>query len=159
MALFAEKDILENRLPGEFGILKGGSWRFLGVQVLAIIAVASWAAITTFLELLLVDKLVGMRMTLQEELLGADIVEHGIIEREESQAVYAWGKVNGQTNSSGLENIAYQTERDVECPQTAPRPPISCSLQVRPVNLVTCDMTSNQQAENLHAHDTALPPS
>ena len=82
VALFAEKDILENKFSDEFGILKGGPWRFLGVQMLMVVSVAAWAGIATFLELLFVDKLLGLRMSVEDELLGADIVEHGIVEHE-----------------------------------------------------------------------------
>lgn len=117
VALFAEKNILEDSLSDEIGILKGGPWRFLGVQLLAVVAISTWSAITTFLELLLVDKLVGMRMTHEEELLGADQVEHGI--KNDSPATWAWGKTNGQSNGNGRGNIAYQTEEGFERPQTA----------------------------------------
>ena len=50
--------------------------------MLMVVAVAAWAAVTTFLELLLVDKIFGLRMSVEHELLGADKVEHGIVEHE-----------------------------------------------------------------------------
>lgn len=120
VAFFAEKDILTE---SEFGILKGGPVRFLGVQLLTAVAVSGWAALTTFLELLLVDKLVGMRMSPEEEMLGADQVEHGI--GSNGPAVqprpHAWQKDNGgQTNGNGLENMAYEAEEDAERPNTTP---------------------------------------
>ena len=77
VALFAEK---EDTFSSEFGILKGGPWWFLGVQLLMIVVMTAWAACTTFLELLLVDKVLGLRMSVEEELLGADKVEHAIDE-------------------------------------------------------------------------------
>ena len=82
VAFFAEKDILENRFSNEFGILKGGPWSFLGVQLLTAVAVAAWAALATFLELLLVKQLLGLRMSVENELMGADKVEHGINEHD-----------------------------------------------------------------------------
>ena len=82
VAFFAEKDILENSFSNEFGIFKGGPWRFLGVQMLMVFAVGAWAAVSTFLELLLVDKVFGLRMSIEDELMGADKVEHGIVEHE-----------------------------------------------------------------------------
>ena len=82
VAFFAEKDILENEFSNEFGILKGGPWRFLGVQLLTVVAVSAWAAVTTFLELLLVNLLLGLRMSVEDELMGADKVEHGIDEHD-----------------------------------------------------------------------------
>ena len=47
-----------------------------------IVAVAGWAAAATFIELSLVDKIFGLRMSVENELLGADEVEHGIVEYE-----------------------------------------------------------------------------
>ena len=82
VAFFAEKDILENKFSNEFGILKGGPWRFLGVQLLTVVAVSAWAALTTFLELLLVNLLLGLRVSEEDELIGADKVEHGIDEHD-----------------------------------------------------------------------------
>lgn len=97
VALFAEKDILEKRFSDEFGIFKGGPWRFLGVQMLMVVAVSAWSAVTTFVELLFVDKLLGLRMTLEDELLGADKVEHGIEDHEPSlQSTYYSANENGQ---------------------------------------------------------------
>lgn len=77
VGLFAEK---EDTFSSEFGILKGGPWWFLGVQLLMVVVMTAWAACTTFLELLLIDKVFGLRMSVEEELLGADKVEHGIDE-------------------------------------------------------------------------------
>ena len=83
VALFAEKDIIsKSAFSDEYGILKGGPWRFLGIQMLTIVAVAAWTAATTFLELLLVNKIFGLRVSIENELLGADRVEHGILEFE-----------------------------------------------------------------------------
>lgn len=103
VALFAEKDILENKFSNEFGIFKGGPWRFLGVQILMVVAVSGWAAVTTLLELLLVDKIFGLRMSIEDELMGADKVEHGIAEHE----------LTNQTNHDPKEN-GHEDIRPVE---------------------------------------------
>ena len=91
VAFFAEKDILENRFSNEFGIFKGGPWRFLGVQLLTVVAVSAWAAVTTFLELLLVNLLLGLRMSEEDELMGADKVEHGIDEHDPNSTQHSYG--------------------------------------------------------------------
>ena len=97
VAFFAEKDILENRFSNEFGIFKGGPWRFLGVQLLTVVAVSTWAALTTFLELLLVNRLLGLRMSVEDELMGADKVEHGIDEHDPNSTQRSYG-VNAKEN-------------------------------------------------------------
>ena len=78
VAFIAEKYNLENTFSGEFRILKGGPLWFLGVQLLMAVAITTWVACTTFLELLLVNNVIGLRMSVEKELMGADKVEHAI---------------------------------------------------------------------------------
>ena len=110
VAFFAEKDILENTFSNEFGILKGGPWRFLGVQLLTVVAVSAWAALTTFLELLLVNLVLGLRMSEEDELMGADKVEHGIDEHDPDSTQHSYG-VNAIQN--GHEHASKSVEVDV----------------------------------------------
>ena len=107
VAFFAEKDILENRFSNEFGIFKGGPWSFLGVQLLMAVSISAWAALTTFLELLLVNKLIGLRMSVEHELMGADKVEHGIDEHDPNTAQQS-------TGVHAMENGREETLKTVE---------------------------------------------
>ena len=78
VSFFGEVDLLEQQFSSEYGILKGGPWSFLGTQMLVVLTVCAWSATATFLELLLVDKLLGLRMSVEEERMGSDKIEHGI---------------------------------------------------------------------------------
>uniref|UniRef100_A0A7M5WQ78 Ammonium transporter AmtB-like domain-containing protein n=1 Tax=Clytia hemisphaerica TaxID=252671 RepID=A0A7M5WQ78_9CNID len=82
VGLAGEKDDLEgiSRYPGVF---KGGPFIYLGYQCLAVLAITVWAAGTAFLELLLANFIFGLRMTPEEELIGADFTEHGILTNPE----------------------------------------------------------------------------
>ena len=124
VAFFAEKDILENTFSGEFGILKGGPWWFLGVQLLMVVSVTAWAACTTFLELLLVNKLLGLRMSMEDELKGSDKAEHGIEEQDLSPT-----QANEPCIENGLVNGALEPVGEtlsglgaVESDETLPKP-------------------------------------
>ena len=143
VALFAEKDTFENSVSEDFGIFKGGPWRFLGVQALAIVAVSVWTSIVTFLELLLVDKLVGMRVSPQEELLGADNVQHGI-ERGCSQPVCLCVSVNSPINQKGLETISCESERHFQRLPTPRSPSGSFSFPVHHRVTLLDTMTERQ---------------
>lgn len=59
-------------------MVQGGGFYLLGVQVLGIVCIGSWAAASAFVILKVIDLTVGLRIPLEEELLGADIVEHGV---------------------------------------------------------------------------------
>ena len=77
VAFFVEQDNLEGFTSAN-GIFKGGSWRLLGVQLCAIVVTGGWAVVTTLLQLYVIEKTIGIRLRLEEELRGCDLVEHGI---------------------------------------------------------------------------------
>ena len=52
VGIFAEKETTGINSSIHYGVMKGGSWLFLGYQLLAIVCIASWAAITCFIQVL-----------------------------------------------------------------------------------------------------------
>lgn len=84
VGLFVETDRLED-LSKEYGVLKGGRWELLGVQLLCIVVIIAWALVTSFVLLFIIDKTMGLRMPLQMEIEGADKWEHGIDIRIDGQ--------------------------------------------------------------------------
>ncbi|XP_054711135.1 putative ammonium transporter 3 [Uloborus diversus] len=79
VGFFVEKDTLMKFSNNLMGLFRGGGWRLLGVQLLAIIVVAGWSMVTTFLLLYTINKFIPIRMTPEEEKAGADLVEHNIL--------------------------------------------------------------------------------
>ncbi len=61
------------------GILYGGSFKFLGVQIIGVLSVAIWVGITMTIVFKIIEKTIGLRVTKEEEIAGLDIEEHGII--------------------------------------------------------------------------------
>ena len=55
----------------------GTSLKIIGVQLLGIGAAFAWTFITAFIMFKLIDKLIGLRVTPEEELEGLDFIEHG----------------------------------------------------------------------------------
>ena len=82
VGLFVEKDTLENTFSATYGAFKGGHVKIIGVQLLACVSITVWTIITVFIQLYIIDKSVGLRFPLEEEVLGADVCEHGIDQSE-----------------------------------------------------------------------------
>ncbi|CAL1272085.1 unnamed protein product [Larinioides sclopetarius] len=78
VGLFIESDTLMELSHGLTGLFRGGGWKLLGVQVLAVVVVSTWSMVATFLLLFIINKFVPIRMTPEEEKAGADLVEHNI---------------------------------------------------------------------------------
>ncbi|XP_064472427.1 putative ammonium transporter 3 [Ornithodoros turicata] len=60
------------------GLFKGGGASLLGIQLLTCTCIATWSALVTFLFLKVINILIPLRMTPEDEALGADWVEHKI---------------------------------------------------------------------------------
>ena len=70
--LFAEKAV---NAAGADGLLFGGVQQFL-VQILLVIAAATYAVLMTWALFKLVDSLIGMRVDKKDELIGLDLTQH-----------------------------------------------------------------------------------
>jgi Amt family ammonium transporter len=57
---------------------KGGSAAQLGVQALGVFSIAAFVAITMGLIFIILDKTLGLRVSVEEEYRGLDIGEHGL---------------------------------------------------------------------------------
>lgn len=61
------------------GLFYGGGFELLGKQLLGILAVGAWTAVTMTIVFFVIKKTIGLRATEQEEILGLDVTEHGLI--------------------------------------------------------------------------------
>eukprot|EP00058_Branchiostoma_floridae_P020952 XP_002606442.1 hypothetical protein BRAFLDRAFT_67694 [Branchiostoma floridae] len=83
VGLFALNDGLENFSFGRKGLLYGGGPYLLGVQLIAVVVIILWGAGVSFVLLKLIDVTMGLRMSEEEEELGADICEHEIDQNDD----------------------------------------------------------------------------
>jgi len=60
------------------GLFYGGGFKLLGIQLLGFGSVALWTAVTITIAFLVIKKIVGLRVTAEEEIVGLDKLEHGL---------------------------------------------------------------------------------
>ena len=60
------------------GLFYGGGFKLLGVQLTGFAAVACWTAVTITIAFAIIKKVIGLRVTREEELTGLDATEHGL---------------------------------------------------------------------------------
>ncbi|MBQ8921621.1 MAG: ammonium transporter [Oscillospiraceae bacterium] len=61
------------------GLFYGGGFSLLGKQLLGFVSVAAWTAIMMTIVFQIIKHTVGLRATEQEEILGMDAAEHGLV--------------------------------------------------------------------------------
>ncbi|MDY3919537.1 MAG: ammonium transporter [Candidatus Limivivens sp.] len=71
--------ILTGFFATEDGLLYGGGFHFLGVQVLGVVSVIAWVAVSMTIIFKLIDKFVGLRVPAEVEIDGLDFHEHGLV--------------------------------------------------------------------------------
>jgi Amt family ammonium transporter len=72
-ALLASPDLV----PGKTGALLGGGVRILAGQLFAIVFVVIWVGLASTVLFKLVDIIVGLRVSQENEMLGLDVAQHG----------------------------------------------------------------------------------
>ncbi|ELT98791.1 hypothetical protein CAPTEDRAFT_22997, partial [Capitella teleta] len=78
IGLFVDIDESEDTTMGQRGLFHGGGVKLLGVQALAAVIITAWTVLTTLIILLPLHFSLGLRLSVEDELLGSDFCEHGI---------------------------------------------------------------------------------
>lgn len=60
------------------GVFYGGGFQFFGIQVLGVVSVIAWVAVTMTIVFFIIKKTVGLRVSASEEIAGLDSEEHGL---------------------------------------------------------------------------------
>ena len=60
------------------GLFYGGGFKLLGIQLVGFAAVACWTAVTITIAFTIIKKVIGLRVTREEEMTGLDATEHGL---------------------------------------------------------------------------------
>lgn len=61
------------------GLFYGGGFDLLGVQALGVVCVVAWVIITMTIIFTIIKKTVGLRVSVEEEITGLDVTEHGLV--------------------------------------------------------------------------------
>ena len=60
------------------GLFYGGGFHQLGLQLLGVLSICAWTAVTITITFLVIKATVGLRVTEEEEIMGLDACEHGL---------------------------------------------------------------------------------
>ena len=60
------------------GLLYGGGFGLLGIQIVGVVSVIAWTAVTITITFMVIKATIGLRVTEEEEIEGLDPTEHGL---------------------------------------------------------------------------------
>jgi Amt family ammonium transporter len=91
VGLFAQPGRIQE--AGHAGLLYGGDWRLLGIQLLGLAVVAVWGFGLTWIALKGINAIVPIRVSRDEELIGLDVGSHGVPAYSQDQDFIEWSRV------------------------------------------------------------------
>lgn len=94
------------------GVFYGGGWRLLGIQVIGVLAVAAWVAVTMTIIFQLIKHTIGLRVEQEIEIDGLDLHEHGLASAYSGFAIHdVMGTLDVNENTDlGEDNPQAATE-------------------------------------------------
>ncbi|MDQ1910156.1 ammonium transporter [Paenibacillus sp. GD4] len=78
VGLFAKPELIEGVGQGYHGLFYGGGWSLLGIQALGLVTVSLWGFALSWLAMKVIGKLIAIRVSRDEELVGLDVGIHGV---------------------------------------------------------------------------------
>jgi Amt family ammonium transporter len=70
---------VEHLISDAAGLFYGGGFKLLGVQAIGMVSIFAWTAITITIVFFIVNKFHGLRVSEEDEIVGLDISEHGLV--------------------------------------------------------------------------------
>ncbi|MDE6762137.1 MAG: ammonium transporter [Oscillospiraceae bacterium] len=92
------------------GLFYGGGFSQLGLQALAVLAVAAWTAVAITITFLVIKKTIGLRASVEEETRGLDVTEHGLVS---SYADFMPNSISIFTGKTSEENAPAEVPAEI----------------------------------------------
>ena len=120
------------------GVFYGGGFELLGIQILGFVLVALWTTVTMFIFFSIIKKIVGLRVTAEEEIIGLDRLEHGL------ESGYAGFMLN-----YSIDEVEEAKQEGIEIPKTimpveTPAPAIAPASKESAMNKVVIITRQNK---------------
>ncbi|MBW7458446.1 ammonium transporter, partial [Paenibacillus sepulcri] len=78
VGLFAKPELTKGIGQEYYGLFYGGGWHLLGVQALGLVIISLWGFALTWGSLWLIKRVMPVRVSKDEELIGLDVGIHGV---------------------------------------------------------------------------------
>lgn len=86
------------------GLFYGGGFSLLGIQAIGVIATIAWVGVSVAAGLFIIKAFVPLRVSVEEEVTGLDVIEHGT-PAYEYQEVFKSSAIQGETFAQRLTHI------------------------------------------------------
>ena len=93
-----------NSLNVNNGLFYGGGFLLLGIQLVEILAISCWTIVMSYIFFTIIDYIIGLRLTDEEEEMGADIMYH-LIDEDEDEDDDEDDNIIQEYNENDIEDV------------------------------------------------------
>ena len=133
VGLFATKTAPGFEIAGiSEGLFYGGGFKKLGLQLLGVLTVGVWAAVTITITFIVIKSTIGLRVSEEEEIVGLDSKEHGLA------SAYSGFSIMDISNTMTMD---VNENTDLGTPEYAEASPVKRDAAVKVVSALPHDAT------------------
>ena len=133
VGLFATKTAPGFEIAGiSEGLFYGGGFKQLGLQLLGVLTVGAWAAVTITITFIVIKSTIGLRVSEEEEIVGLDSKEHGLA------SAYSGFSIMDISNTMTMD---VNENTDLGTPEYAEASPVKRDAAVKVVSALPHDAT------------------
>ena len=96
------------------GLFYGGGFSLLGIQLVGVLSVIAWTAVTITIVFLIIKKTVGLRVSAEEEIIGLDATEHGLPSAYAGFAIQDMSATMDVNENTDLGEDAYENATEAQ---------------------------------------------
>ena len=129
------------------GVFYGGGFKFLGIQLLGVLCTIAWTAVVISVVFVLIKKTIGLRADKEEEIMGLDRSEHGLLTAYSGFSILPDGIVgDGDVSAPELLSPVEVGNRSTETTKTGQDEPVYSNVQIicRPASLESLKSAMNK---------------
>lgn len=129
------------------GVFYGGGFKFLGIQLLGVLCTIVWTAIVISVVFVLIKKTIGLRVDKEEEIMGLDRSEHGLLTAYSGVSILPDGIVgDGDSFAPEMLSPVEVGNRSTESTKTRQDEPVYSNVQIicRPASLESLKSAMNK---------------
>lgn len=117
------------------GLFYGHGARLLSVQVLGVVAVFCWVAVTMTIVFQIIKHTIGLRVTPEEEISGLDLPEHGLVSAYAD--FYTMGSLASSEAVATMDQGKVSPERAVTVERVAKPVPVGSDVKMTQIRIIT----------------------
>ena len=134
VGLFATKAAPASELVGLF---YGGGFKLLGLQLLGLVSVAAWTAVTITVTFLVIKATIGLRASEHEEIVGLDIEEHGLASAYSGFMMGTSLMTAASGSAAPVERVEVPVDEAVPVVVRSPRREMASDVKFTKIDIVT----------------------